>query len=218
MTPDLIQQGISEKVPLAAQYVSSFLTGFIVGYIRSWRLALALTSIFPCIAITVGIANTFNMKYTQASLDQIAEGGTVAEEVISTVRTAHAFGTQHILADIYDVHVNRSHIIEKKATVFQGISVGVLFFVVYSSYGLAINFGTTLVLHGHASIGIIVNVVLAILTGSFSLAMLQSSLEGESLGYLLSFTIVLSEVFSRYFACFSFSFKALGDHGSCSFD
>lgn len=37
---DLVQQGMSEKVALVVSFLSAFATGFILAYIRNWRLAL----------------------------------------------------------------------------------------------------------------------------------------------------------------------------------
>lgn len=62
---DLVQLGISEKVTLAVTFVSAFFVGFILAFARSWRLALALSSILPCIAIIGGVMNKFVSKYTQ---------------------------------------------------------------------------------------------------------------------------------------------------------
>jgi ATP-binding cassette, subfamily B (MDR/TAP), member 1 len=60
---DLVQQGISEKVALVVSFLSGFFTGFIIAYIRSWRLALAMTSILPCLFIMGGLMNRFVSKY-----------------------------------------------------------------------------------------------------------------------------------------------------------
>jgi ATP-binding cassette subfamily B (MDR/TAP) protein 1 len=65
-------------------FLSSFFTGFIrksspspyrfappqvspaaVAYIRSWRLALAVSAVLPCIAITGGVMNKFISQYMQ---------------------------------------------------------------------------------------------------------------------------------------------------------
>lgn len=62
---DLVQQGISEKVALSIFAISAFITGFVLAYARSWRLALALSAILPCIAITGGVMNKFVGKYTK---------------------------------------------------------------------------------------------------------------------------------------------------------
>ncbi|TRM64132.1 ste6-like protein [Schizophyllum amplum] len=111
------------------------------------------------------------------SLKYVAEGGTVAEEVISTVRTAQAFGTQKILSGLYDVHNYRAEEVDLKAAIAHGCGLSVFFFVIYSAYALAFDFGTTLIGRGQADAGIVVNVFFAILIGSFSLALLAPEMQ-----------------------------------------
>ncbi|KAF5382598.1 hypothetical protein D9615_002908 [Tricholomella constricta] len=178
----LVQQGISEKVALVVNFLSAFVTGFALAYARSWRLALALSSILPCIGITGGVMNKSISKYMQLSLKHVADGGSLAEEVISTVRTAQAFGTQHTLSDLYDVHIDQSRKVDLKAAVWHGGGLAVFFFVIYSAYALAFSFGTTLILSGHATPGAVVNVFLAILIGSFSLALLAPEMQAITHG------------------------------------
>jgi ATP-binding cassette subfamily B (MDR/TAP) protein 1 len=70
------------------------------------------------------------------SLKHTAEGGSLAEEVISTVRTAHAFGTQKTLGALYNQHVNESLKVDLRAAIWQGGGSAVFFFVIYSAYAL----------------------------------------------------------------------------------
>ncbi|CAE6466675.1 unnamed protein product [Rhizoctonia solani] len=176
----LVQRGISEKVPLIVSYLSAFFTGFIVAYVRSWRLALAMSSVLPCIAITGGLMNKFAVKYMQLSLQSGANGGTLAEEVISTVRTARAFGTRMTLSERYDVFVNKAAGYDYSAAVFQGCGMGVFFFVVYAAYGLAFHFGTTLTIQGYADAGTVISVFTSVFIGSFSLALLAPDQQAVS--------------------------------------
>ena len=60
-----MQQGTSEKVAIAVSLLSSFITGFVLAYIRSWRLALALSSILPCILLTGALMAKFVGMYMQ---------------------------------------------------------------------------------------------------------------------------------------------------------
>ncbi|KAF8987321.1 hypothetical protein BDQ17DRAFT_572176 [Cyathus striatus] len=173
----LVQQGISEKVALVVQFLSAFITGYVLAYVRSWRLALAMSSILPCMILAGGIMNKFVSTYMRMSLGYVASGGSLAEEVISTVRTAQAFGTQSILSKLYDGHINKSEDVGHKAAVFSGIALSIFFFVIYCAYALAFSFGTTLINEGHAQPGIIVNVIIAILIGSFSLTMLAPEMQ-----------------------------------------
>lgn len=59
-----------------------------------------------------------------------------------------------------------------KAAVWHGGGLAIFFFVIYSAYALAFDFGTTLINREDVNAGDIVIVLFAILIGSFSLALL----------------------------------------------
>ncbi|KAI9573606.1 ste6-like protein [Boletus coccyginus] len=178
----LVQQGISQKVAIVLSFISAFITGFALAYSSCWRLALAMSSIIPCIAIAGGVMNRFLTKSAQLSLGHVAEGGTLAEEVISSVRTSHAFGVQKTLSSLYDVHTESARAIDANSASFHGVGLGVFFFIIYSSYALAFQFGTTLINEGYANAGQVTTVMLAILIGSFSLAMMAPELQAIAKG------------------------------------
>ncbi|CEL54430.1 ATP-binding cassette, subfamily B (MDR/TAP), member 1 [Rhizoctonia solani AG-1 IB] len=203
----LVQQGMSEKVPLIVSYLSSFFTSFVLAYIRSWRLALAVSSILPCIAVTGAVMNKFISIYMENSLQVGAGGALLAEEAISTIRTAHAFGTQATLSDRYNVFVNKAYLYDNKAAIIQGCGLGIFFFIVYGAYGLAFNFGTTLILQGHAQPGAVVNVISAILIGSFSLTMLAP--EQQAISHACGAAAKLFETIDRVPAIDSLSDSGL---------
>ncbi|KAI0673533.1 multidrug resistance protein 1 [Trametes maxima] len=168
----LVQQGISEKIALATSYMSSFVAAYVLAYIRCWQLALALSSILPCVAIVTAGFGSFVAKFTTTSLRYGAESGTLAEEVISTVRTAHAFGIQRILSDLYDTHVLKGRAVGSRGAVWQGLHLSFWTFLIYAAYALAFSFGTTLINGGHANAGEVITVITAILEGSIYIALL----------------------------------------------
>ncbi|KIO30809.1 hypothetical protein M407DRAFT_68753 [Tulasnella calospora MUT 4182] len=178
----LIQQGMSEKVPLIIMCISSFISGFAIAYARSWRLALALTSIVPCTALTGKTMISVEAKYKQLALSEIAAGSNLAEEVISTIRTSQAFGTQRALASVYDTFAIKVTALEDKIAIGRGLAVGVMFFILYASYSLAFYFGTTLILQGRADAGVIVNVLLAIIFGAISLSHMAPEAQAVAVG------------------------------------
>lgn len=132
----LIQEGISDKIPMSVMFIATFLTGFAVAYARSWKLALAMTSIIPCIIITGVVMNVFVAKFQQIELEHVAQGSTLAEEAMSTVRTAKAFGVEDRLVDLYDVSNRAATKLGVKKAVVQGVGLGIFFFVIYSGYAL----------------------------------------------------------------------------------
>jgi ATP-binding cassette subfamily B (MDR/TAP) protein 1 len=149
---DLVQQGISEKVAMVVTFLSTFVTGYVLAYIRSWRLALALSSILPCIVVTAVGRNKIMSRCKLTSLQHVADSGSLAEEAISTVRTAQAFGTRIALGNIYNTHIEKSEKADRQAALVNGASFAVSLFVVYSAYALAFSFGTTLINEGHGQL------------------------------------------------------------------
>lgn len=70
------------------------------------------------------------------SLGHIADGGSFAEEVIGTIRTAQAFGTQQKLSSMYDEFVQKSRRLGNLSAMWQGAGLGLLFFIIYCAYAL----------------------------------------------------------------------------------
>ena len=77
---------------------------------------------------------------SRLSLKQGGEAGSIAEEVISTVRTAQAFGTQKALGELYNEHINKSLRIDLKTASVYGVGLSCFTFVIYSGYALGSSF------------------------------------------------------------------------------
>ncbi|KAI5480306.1 ATP-binding cassette, subfamily B (MDR/TAP), member 1 [Pseudohyphozyma bogoriensis] len=174
----LIQEGISDKVSITVQFISIFITGFVVAIVRNWRLALVLSTIIPCIAGAGGVMNHFMSGYRRQMLEATAEGGTLAEEVISSVRNAHAFGTQKKLTAMYGIKNDITVKLGMTSSIFNGAGMSLIVSCqIYGSYGLAFYYGTTLLIQGRATSGEVVNVFFSILIGAFSLAQIAPNLQ-----------------------------------------
>ncbi|SCV74374.1 BQ2448_6806 [Microbotryum intermedium] len=177
----LIQEGISDKISITAMFLATFVTGFIVAFVRNWRLALVLSTIIPAIAFSGAVMNKYLSAYKTQQLEEVGHASTLAEEVISSVRNTHAFSTQHKLVSMYDVRNLTTMDLGIKSSLFNGVGLSVFFFIIYSSYALAFYYGTTLLLQGRANAGQIVNVFFSILIGAFSLAQIAPNL--QAVGY-----------------------------------
>ncbi|PWN25584.1 putative Leptomycin B resistance protein pmd1 [Jaminaea rosea] len=179
----LIQEGISDKIPMSVMFIATFCTGFIVAYIKSWKLALAMTSIVPCIIVAGAVMNVFVTRFHQLELEYVAHGGSLAEEALSTVRTAKAFGAESRLVDLYDESNRLTTRQGVKKALMQGIGLGVFFFIIYSGYALAFYFGSKLIASGEIAPGVVINVIFSILIGAFSMAMLAPNLQALSFAF-----------------------------------
>ena len=171
----IIQEGLSDKVGLMIQFTSAFLAGFVIGYIKGWKLALVLTSTLPVLA---GAAMIMAALIGGQSTEQQAEyagAGAVAQQTLTAIKTVVAFGGEEIQTKRYCEKLDEAERTGVKKAMINGVGVGsiqLLFFLVYS---LAFWYGNKLVPDmgsggsGELTVGQVLNVIFAIIIGAFSL-------------------------------------------------
>lgn len=166
---NLIQDGISEKVGLTLTAISTFVTAFIVAYIKYWKLALICSSTIGAMLFCMAGSSRFIIKFSKLSLIHTGAAGTVAEEVISSIRNAIAFGTQDKLARQYELHLIDAERWGVRMQMIVGILIGSIFGIMYLNYGLGFWMGSRFVVDGSVNSGQVLTILMAIITGSFSL-------------------------------------------------
>ncbi|CAP68810.1 uncharacterized protein PODANS_7_7770 [Podospora anserina S mat+] len=166
---NLIQEGISEKVGLTLQAVATFVAAFVIGFVSYWKLTLILMSTVVALLLVMGTGSTFIVKYSRQNISAYAQGGSVAEEVISSVRNAVAFGTQDRLAKQYDVHLIKAEFFGFKLKSVLGVMVAGMMLILYLNYGLAFWMGSVFLLDGSTTLSKILIVMMAVMMGAFNL-------------------------------------------------
>ncbi|CCD54212.1 hypothetical protein ACHAO1_005740 [Botrytis cinerea] len=165
---NLVQDGISEKVGLTINALATFFTAFVIGFIKSWKLTLILTSTVAAITLIMGGGSRWIVKYSKQSLGSYATGGSIAEEVISSIRNATAFGTQDKLARQYDKHLAEAEKYGYKTKFTLAIMVGGMFLVIYLNYGLAFWMGSRFLVKGEMTLSNILTILMSIMIGAFA--------------------------------------------------
>ena len=166
---NLVQDGISEKIALTLTALATFVAAFVIGFVKYWKLTLILMSTIFAIALVMGGGSRFIVKFNKQSLQSYAVGGSVAEEVISSIRNAVAFGTQEKLARQYRKHLEVAETFGKKLKITLGIMIGGMFWVLYLNYGLSFWQGSRFIVDGETTLSTVITILLAIMIGAFSL-------------------------------------------------
>lgn len=166
---NLIQDGVSQKVGLTLTALATFITAFIVAYVKYARLAGICTSTIVALTLVMGVGSQFIIKYSKLSLEHYGAGDTVAEEVISSIRIATAFGTQEKLAKQYDSHLGLGEKYGIRLQISLSLIIGPMFAIMFWNYGLGLWMGSRYLVAGQVNVGQILTVLMAILIGSFSL-------------------------------------------------
>lgn len=166
---NLIQDGVSEKVGLTLTAIATFVTAFVVAYIKYAGLAGICTSTMVALMLVMGGGSRFIMKYSKLSLESAGVSGTVAEEVISSIRNATAFGTQDKLAKQYESHLAVAEKWGMRLQMALAVMVGAMFGIMFMNYGLGFWMGSRFLVDGKVNVGQVLTILMAILIGSFSL-------------------------------------------------
>ncbi|KAG6598933.1 ABC transporter B family member 11, partial [Cucurbita argyrosperma subsp. sororia] len=183
----LIQDAMGEKVGKCIQLVSTFTGGFVIAFIKGWLLTLVMLSSLPLLVISGGITSIVITKMTSRGQGAYAKAADVVEQTISSIRTVASFtGEKHAVNSYkkYLVDAYRSGVQEGSAV---GIGFGMIFAVLFFSYSLAIWYGAKLILDKGYSGGAVLNVVVAVLTGSMSLGQASPCLSAFAAGRAAAF-------------------------------
>ncbi|CAA3021805.1 ABC transporter B family member 2-like [Olea europaea subsp. europaea] len=167
ITTDIIvvQDAISEKVGNFMHYISRFISGFAIGFIRVWQISLVTLSIVPLIALAGGIYAYVATGLIARVRRSYIKAGEIAEEVIGNVRTVQAFAGEEIAVNSYMTSLLNTYKYGKKAGLAKGLGLGTLHCVLFLSWSLLVWF-TSIVVHknianGGDSFTTMLNVVIA---------------------------------------------------------
>uniref|UniRef100_A0A0E0CW85 ABC transporter B family member 19 n=1 Tax=Oryza meridionalis TaxID=40149 RepID=A0A0E0CW85_9ORYZ len=133
-----IQEVMGEKMSGFVHHVFTFVFGYVVGFAKSWRIALAVFAVTPAMmacgmaykAIYGGLTAKEEASYQRA--------GDVAQQAISSIRTVMSFVMEDRLAGEYGEWLDKAAPIGVKMGFAKGAGMGVIYLVTYSQWALAL--------------------------------------------------------------------------------
>ncbi|EEF33196.1 ABC transporter B family member 19 [Ricinus communis] len=148
-----IQEVMGEKMAHFVHQIFTFICGYTVGFLRSWKVSLVVFSVTPLMmfcgmaykVIYVGLATKEEASYRKA--------GGIAEQAISSIRTVFSFVAEDNLAEKYADFLFKSVPIGAKVGFAKGAGMGVIYLVTYSTWALAFWYGSILVARGEITGG-----------------------------------------------------------------
>ncbi|XP_071480566.1 ATP-dependent translocase ABCB1-like [Diadema antillarum] len=171
-----VKEGLGDKMAISMQYAFLFLGGFAVAFWKSWELTLVLIAMTPLLVIAGGFMAYFLTEYSKREQEAYAGAGSVAEEVLSCVRTVIAFGGERKEVNRYEKELQLARDIGVKKGVMSGVGMGLTVFIMFGSYSLAFWYGPKLVADGVITGGDVMIVFFSVMLGSFSLGNISPSI------------------------------------------
>ncbi|KAI6672601.1 hypothetical protein NL676_000507 [Syzygium grande] len=189
----LIQDAMGEKVGKFMQLVSTFIGGFIIAFTKGWQLTLVMLSIIPPLVVSGALMSLIIGKMASRGQSAYAKAANVVEQTIGSFRTVASFTGEKQAIATYNkflVDAYKSGVHEGMAA---GLGLGTAFFIVFCSYALAIWFGGKMILEKGYTGGQVLNVIVAVLTGSMSLGQASPCMTafaaGQAAAYKMFMTI-----------------------------
>ncbi|KIW87663.1 uncharacterized protein Z519_11637 [Cladophialophora bantiana CBS 173.52] len=158
-----IQTGIAEKLVFVIQALSMFFASFIVALAAQWKLALITMSVIPAIFIITGVCIAIDAVQEARVLRIYSRAAVLAEEVLSSIRTIHAFYAQKKMVQRYDDFLQQAHKEGGKKSPNYGVLFSTQYFCVYSAIALSFWQGFRMYQNGEIqTVGKVFTVVLSV--------------------------------------------------------
>ncbi|XP_019185748.1 PREDICTED: ABC transporter B family member 15 [Ipomoea nil] len=172
----VIQDVISEKVPVFLMNVSTFVGAYVVGFMMIWRLAIVG---FPFIVVLVipglmygralmGIARKMREEYSKASY--------IIEQAISSIRTVYSFVGETKTIENYSTALQGTVKLGLKQGLAKGLAIGSNG-IVFAIWSFMSYYGSRLVMYHGAQGGTVFAVGAAIAIGGLALGSALSNLK-----------------------------------------
>lgn len=145
---NLIHTGISEKLGLILQATSTFVAAFIMAFAVEWKLTFIVVAVVPTIVVSTFICMWVDTKQEGRILDFYARSGHIADEIIGSIRTVHAFWAHPPLTAKYEAVLDQAFKQGRKKSLNWGVLYMFEFFSIYAGYGLAFWQGIRLYVSG----------------------------------------------------------------------
>ncbi|XP_011018527.1 PREDICTED: ABC transporter B family member 2-like isoform X2 [Populus euphratica] len=181
----LLRTIVVDRSTVLLHNVGLVVTSFVIAFILSWRITLVVIATYPLI-ISGHISEKLFMKGYGGNLSKAyLKANMLAGEAVSNIRTVAAFCAEEKIVDLY-----ARELVEPSKNTFTrgqiaGIFYGICQFFIFSSYGLALWYGSVLMekeLAGFKSImkSFMVLIVTALAMGE-TLALAPDLLKGNQM-------------------------------------
>lgn len=189
----LIQDAMGEKVGKFIQLMSTFIGGFAIAFARGWLLSLVLLTCIPALVIAGGGMAIIMTRMSSRGQVAYAEAGNVVEQTVGGIRTVASFTGEKLAINKYNSKLQIAYAATTQQGLASGIGLGTMLVIIFSSYGLAIWYGSKLIIEKGYNGGVVINVIMAIMTGGMSLGQtspcLNSFAAGQAAAYKMFETI-----------------------------
>ncbi|NXE24485.1 ABCBB protein, partial [Ardeotis kori] len=178
-----INEAIADQVAIFIQRLTTFVSGFLLGFVSGWKLTLVIIAVSPLLGVGAAVYGLAVAKLTGRELKAYAKAGAVADEVLSSIRTVAAFGGEKKEVERYDKNLVFAQHWGIRKGIIMGLFTGYMWLIIFLCYALAFWYGSKLVLEEEEySPGTLLQVFFGVLVGALNLGQASPCLEAFATG------------------------------------
>ncbi|KAK2930929.1 AAA ATPase domain [Fusarium oxysporum f. sp. vasinfectum] len=136
-TSNTLQVGISERLGTFLEFNGTIWAAIIVAFVWSWDITLVTASLILYMMVILSISMPILVKGQTATGQADAQGTAIASEALQGIRLVTACGAQSRVMARYRVWVEKAIEEGQKMAPFMGLHLGMIFFGVFGTFGLA---------------------------------------------------------------------------------
>ncbi|KAK4734259.1 hypothetical protein R3W88_008520 [Solanum pinnatisectum] len=187
----LIQEVLSEKVPLFVMHTTVFISGIVFSAYFSWRLAIvALPTIFLLI-IPGLIYGKYLLYLSGKSFKEYSKANGIVEQALSSIKTIYSFTAEKSVIERYSLILDGTIKLGMKQGIAKGLAVGSTG-LSFAIWALLAWYGSHLIMHNGESGGRIYAAGVSFVLGGLSLGMALPEVK-----YFTEASVAASRIFDR---------------------
>ncbi|KAI3452367.1 hypothetical protein Pfo_009032 [Paulownia fortunei] len=172
----VIQDAISEKVPVFVMNLSTFIGSYLVAFIMLWRLAIVGFPFIVFLVIPGLMYGRALMSIARKIRDEYNKAGVIVEQALSSVRTVYSFAGESKTIASYSAALQGTVKLGLRQGLAKGLAIGSNG-VVFAVWSFMSYYGSRMVMYHGAQGGTVFAVGAAIALGGLSLGSGLSNLK-----------------------------------------
>ncbi|KAJ7526699.1 hypothetical protein O6H91_16G018900 [Diphasiastrum complanatum] len=166
----LVRAAVGDRMSTIIQNIALTVTSFIISFSLEWHVTLVILACFP-LMIGAAIGEQLFLKGFGGNLGKAySRASMVAGEAVGNIRTVAAFSAEEKVLDLFCRELD----LPKKRTLvlgqLSGFGYGISQFFMFSSYGLALWYSSTLVRDNKTSFGNVIKAFMVLIMTAFGIA------------------------------------------------
>ena len=142
-----IEFGMGDKFGQILLMFSEILSGFIVGFITSWKLTLVLFTSLPFMISAFAISDHYGEQYSEMSRKINDKAGGIAEELLYNIKTVASFCNFDFELNRYEKLIEEVNEYKQKKSLIEGFSFGLIVLGFFVSFSSCILFSRSLIIN-----------------------------------------------------------------------